>query len=99
MEVEEESEGSEESQEEQEVKSTALKIRFAEFDDFVDGLGTWKESLKEAWSGKHFKTLYEMIKKEYESEACYPPYNLIFNAFQLTPLSTLKVNSLFKNDS
>jgi len=61
------------------------------FDDFVGGLNSWKDHLKATCSEKYFKTLYEFLKKEYSSQKIYPPHNLIFNAFNVTPITKIRV--------
>ena len=38
-----------------------------------------------------FRTLFSYVKGEYEKTVCYPPRNLIFNAFKHVPFSKLKV--------
>ena len=52
------------------------------YEDFVAHLGDWQEPLKDYLKTSHFKDLYEYVKKEYDSTLCFPPKELIFNAFQ-----------------
>jgi len=59
--------------------------------DFVDDLGTWKNSLKPAWDTKQFKDLHKFLTKEYKDKKCYPPPEQIFNTFKLCPVSKIKV--------
>lgn len=55
-------------------------------------MGTWKEKLSTFTSTKSFASTYAFVKQKYESkEVCYPPKELIFNAFQTTPIESLKV--------
>ncbi|CAK87274.1 unnamed protein product (macronuclear) [Paramecium tetraurelia] len=59
------------------------------FDDFYNGLFSWQKSLKSQEA--NLKHIYEFIKKEYQTKTCYPPFEKIFNAFQLTPINKIKV--------
>ena len=38
-----------------------------------------------------FKKLYEKVETKYKNNTCYPPPNLIFNAFKLADIDKLKV--------
>lgn len=52
----------------------------------------WKEILEEEFSKEYFKNLVGFLHKEKESgQVIYPPGSLIFNAFNLTPFSQVKV--------
>jgi uracil-DNA glycosylase len=52
----------------------------------------WKEVLEEEFKKDYFKNLVEYLHKEKESgQVIYPPGSLIFNAFNLTPFSKVKV--------
>ncbi len=52
----------------------------------------WKEVLKPEFSKPYFENLVSFLYKEKrEGKTIYPPGSLIFNAFELTPFSTLKV--------
>lgn len=52
----------------------------------------WKDVLEEEFSKDYFKNLVEFLHKEKESgKVIYPPGSLIFNAFNLTPFSQVKV--------
>jgi len=39
----------------------------------------------------YYRNLLSFIDKEYQSFTCYPPKELMFNAFELTPLNKVKV--------
>lgn len=82
----------EETKEEIKILSnpTSGNDSFPSFDEFVDGLGSWKDALKPAWSQKYFKDMYVFLKDEYATKKVYPPPNLIFNAFKLTPVTQIK---------
>lgn len=41
---------------------------FPDFDEFVDGLDSWKDSLKPAWDTKKFRELFKFVKSEYKSK-------------------------------
>jgi len=64
---------------------------FPPFDDWVDGLGSWKSHLKNAIQAKTFQNLYTYLKGEYKAKQIFPPAELIFNTFRLTPISKIKV--------
>ncbi len=51
----------------------------------------WLEPLSPEFKKPYYKNLYESVKKEYSSHAVYPPADDIFNAFDFTPLSEVKV--------
>ena len=52
----------------------------------------WKELLKEEFEKEYFKNIAGFLHKEKrEGKTIYPPGSLIFNAFELTPPSKLKV--------
>ena len=61
------------------------------FTEFEEGLCSWRELLKEFTSKPIFLKIYEYVKNKYETEKCYPPQRLIFNAFTVTNLLDLKV--------
>ena len=53
---------------------------------------SWKQLLKEEFSKPYFEQLTAFLKTEKEQgKKIYPPGSLIFNAFEKTPLSNLKV--------
>jgi uracil-DNA glycosylase len=52
---------------------------------------SWQEHLKEEFEKPYFKELAAFVKKEYASEAVYPPPKFIFRAFDLTPFDKVKV--------
>lgn len=52
---------------------------------------SWKEALKEEFEKDYFIKLTEFVRSEYRQHTCYPPGNEIFNAFNLCPLSKVKV--------
>lgn len=52
----------------------------------------WKEFLKDEFLKPYFANIkYNYIQALQRSEIIYPPSNLIFNAFNLTPLKDLKI--------
>ncbi|MDD6196684.1 MAG: uracil-DNA glycosylase [[Clostridium] aminophilum] len=51
----------------------------------------WLEPLKPEFSKPYYRNLYYTVKKAYETGAVYPAAGDIFNAFQFTPLSNVKV--------
>lgn len=52
---------------------------------------SWKEKLQQEFDEPYFEELIEFVRREYAQGTCYPPGNLIFNAFNLCPLSQVKV--------
>ena len=51
----------------------------------------WDLHLKDEFEKEYFLKIKEFIDREYASKTIYPPYDEIFNAFRLTPLSNVKV--------
>lgn len=51
----------------------------------------WDEALKEEFEKDYFLKVKDFVDSEYETKTIYPPYDEIFNAFKLTPLSSVKV--------
>lgn len=52
---------------------------------------SWKDALKEEFEKDYFIKLTEFVRNEYRQHTCYPPGNEIFNAFNLCPISKVKV--------
>ncbi|WP_054851023.1 uracil-DNA glycosylase [Olleya sp. ITB9] len=52
---------------------------------------SWKPFLQPEFEAFYFKTLEDFVDKEYKVNQCFPPENLIFNAFNTCPLNHLKV--------
>lgn len=53
---------------------------------------SWKELLKDVFIQPEMKRIREFLEKEFkEGKKIYPPLNLIFNAFNLTPVDKVKV--------
>ncbi len=52
---------------------------------------TWNEFLEETWELDYGKRLRTFIDEEYAKGICYPPKELMFNAFQKCPLTKTKV--------
>lgn len=51
----------------------------------------WDLALKDEFEKDYFLKIREFINEEYRTKTIYPPYDEIFNAFKLTPLSNVKV--------
>jgi uracil-DNA glycosylase len=51
----------------------------------------WDLALSEEFNKDYFLNIKDFIDSEYSSKTIYPPYDDIFNAFKLTPLSDVKV--------
>ena len=52
---------------------------------------TWNEFFKEIQNEDFCESLNKFLNKEYEEHTCYPPRELLFNAFRLTPLNKVRV--------
>ena len=52
---------------------------------------SWKEVLKEEFEKPYFAALKEFLLEEKSKYAVYPPGELIFNAFRLTPFESVRV--------
>ena len=52
---------------------------------------TWKEFFQSIQNKEYSISLHKFLDNEYSNYICYPPRKLLFNAFQLTPLSKVKV--------
>ena len=52
---------------------------------------TWNEFFKKLQNEKFCLKLNDFLNKEYRDYTCYPPRELLFNAFRLTPLDKVKV--------
>ena len=51
----------------------------------------WLEPLTPEFKKPYYKSLYENVKKEYKEHVIYPPADDIFNAFDFTPLNSVKM--------
>ena len=51
----------------------------------------WLGPLSGEFKKPYYKKLYETVKHEYETRQVFPDPNDIFNAFEFTPLSEVKV--------
>jgi len=52
---------------------------------------TWNEFFKKLQNEDFCLKLNDFLNKEYRDYTCYPPRDLLFNAFKLTPLNKVKV--------
>ena len=52
---------------------------------------SWSEFFKEIQKEEFCETLNKFLNKEYQEHTCYPPRELLFNAFKLTPLDKVRV--------
>ena len=51
----------------------------------------WLEYLKPEFSKPYYASLYKKVREEYKTNCIYPPADEMFSAFELTPLSKVKV--------
>ena len=52
---------------------------------------SWKEQLADEFEKPYFKTLSAFVHAEYKQHQCFPPAQLVFNAFKLCPFDKVKV--------
>ncbi|MGN1375051.1 MAG: uracil-DNA glycosylase [Prevotella sp.] len=52
---------------------------------------SWQQHLGEEFDKPYFESLVAFVRDEYARTTCYPPGNLIFNAFNLCPFDKVKV--------
>jgi len=52
---------------------------------------SWFKLLESEFKKEYFDILRESVNKEYQNKKVYPEVNLIFNAFDLTPVSKVRV--------
>lgn len=52
---------------------------------------TWNDFFKDIQNNEYSISLHDFLDKEYANNVCYPPRNLLFNAFKLTALKDVKV--------
>ena len=51
----------------------------------------WNNVFSKIEKKDYFNRLMDFLSEEYESQTIYPPKELLFNAFKLTPLNNVKV--------
>ncbi len=54
-------------------------------------INNWKEFFIEEKKKAYYIALHNKVMEEYKTKIVYPPYNLILNAFKLTPFNQVKV--------
>ena len=52
---------------------------------------SWSEFFHQIQEEEFCESLNKFLNKEYQDYTCYPPRELLFNAFKLTPLDSVKV--------
>ena len=57
----------------------------------LNNIKTWNEFFKIIQEKDYSISLHEFLDKQYRDFTCYPPRELLFNAFRLTPLKDVKV--------
>lgn len=67
------------------------KAVFPMIEEFKEGLMLWQKPMKDFTDSAKFTTIYKFVKEKYEKEICYPPVDLIFNAYRLTSPDNVKV--------
>lgn len=54
-------------------------------------MNTWNDIIANEQQKPYYKELADFLKEEYANNICYPPKELIFNAFAHTPFNKVKV--------
>ena len=57
----------------------------------LTNIKTWNEFFKTIQEKDYSISLHEFLDKQYRDFTCYPPRELLFNAFRLIPLANVKV--------
>ena len=52
---------------------------------------TWKQFFEEEKQKQYYIDLHQKVMEEYDTYTIYPPYDLILNAYKLTPFENTKV--------
>lgn len=52
---------------------------------------SWLKALHSEFEKPYWKSLTTFVKSEYQNKICFPKPKDIFRAFELTPLTTVKV--------
>ena len=52
---------------------------------------SWSDFFKKIQGEPYCESLNKFLNNEYQEHTCYPPRELLFNAFKLTPLDKVKV--------
>ena len=52
---------------------------------------SWKKIIQREMKKNYFENLEKFVDDSYQSNQCFPPEKLIFNAFKLTPYDSIKV--------
>lgn len=51
----------------------------------------WEKALEKEFMASYFKDLHKFLEEEYQHHNCYPPKNMIFQAFNSCPLEQIKI--------
>lgn len=57
----------------------------------MEKVTSWKELFENIKAKDYGRRLFDFIETEYKNHVCYPPKELLFNAFDLTPINEVKV--------
>lgn len=57
----------------------------------MEKVTSWKELFENIKAKDYGRRLFDFIETEYKNHVCYPPKELLFNAFHLTPINEVKV--------
>ena len=55
----------------------------------------WKEKLQDEFTAPYFRTLETSLLDEFKKNEVFPPRELIFNAFHITPFDKVSYKSYF----
>ena len=53
--------------------------------------GEWLDAMRPEFEKPYYKELYKFVANEYRTQTVYPPKDKIFHAFEMTPLSKVRV--------
>ena len=52
---------------------------------------TWRALMEKEMTQDYWPGLQDFVLSQYQHQTCFPPSDLIFRAFELTPLNQIKV--------
>jgi uracil-DNA glycosylase len=64
---------------------------FPDLETFKGQLLSWRKMLDDVIEHSTFTSIHQKVKQRYATEKCYPPPEMIFNAFNVTHLKDLKI--------
>lgn len=74
-----------------EEKNNDNDSEFPDLETFKKQLLSWRKMLDDVVEHSTFTLIHQKVKERYAKEKCYPPPEMIFNAFNVTHLQDLKI--------